>query len=224
MKKSFTLLATSIFLLAFLGTSNATLLVNGDFDDETIGLTGGQSAVFDSIPGWTKDSNTEGIEVHRNTIVTADSLTQYVELDSTKNSSMYQALNLFSGEYALDWMYHARTNDNGNDNGIKFFVYDAGNTAIYDNSISKKTEEQASVWEQVSWTFSIPEYAIYTLRFAAYGKNNSLGGFIDSVTLTSLTPEPEPGPTPNPEPATMLLFGLGILGLAGVTRHIREKR
>lgn len=224
MKKSCTLLATSIFLLAFSGTLNATLLVNGGFDDETIGLTGTQSAVFDSIPGWTKDSKTEGIEVQRNTVVTAYSLNQYVELDSTKNSAMFQAVDLFSGEYILEWMYHARTNDNGNDNGIKFFVYDAGNTTIYDNAISKKTEDQTSVWEHVSWTFSIPESATYTLQFAAYGKNNSLGGFIDSVSLTSLTPDPEPATDPVPEPAAMMLFGLGIVGIAGVARNIREKR
>lgn len=42
---------------------------------------------------------------------------------------------------------------------------------------------------------------------------------ITVATTTGSTPGPTPGPTPVPEPATMLLFGAGLAGLAGMGRR-----
>lgn len=211
MKKTLSFLAAGLFCLAFSNAAQATLLTNGGFDDE-IGLTGSGWNVYASLPGWTKGADTAGIEVQRGTIVPADSFAQYVELDShggaNTNSSMFQSIFLTAGSYVLDWMYHARTNNGNDDNGIKAYVTDANGSEIYSGSISKTyNQQQPDIWEQVSWTFTIGDADTYKLWFAAFGEDNSLGGFIDSVSLT-----------PVPEPATILLFGAGLAGVAGLRR------
>ena len=46
------------------------------------------------------------------------------------------------------------------------------------------------------------------LMFAATGYSNSLGGFVDNVSLTAV-----------PEPGTLALFGLGLMGLVLARRQ-----
>jgi hypothetical protein len=211
-KKLYGLTAGVLFLMISSSASATPLLVNGDFD-EGVGLSGTDWKVYDSILGWTKGDGTAGIEVQHNTIVTAQSGDQYIELDSNggedTNSSMYQTLYFAAGEYTLDWWYHARTNTS-DDNGIKAYLSDLSNTWILDIDSVSKIEVQTNGWEQMSWTFTIADSDTYNLWFAAYGLDNTFGGFIDSVSLTYAEV---------PEPATMLLFGAGLAGLFGVTRR-----
>lgn len=215
-KRLYGLAAGVLFLLVSSGASATSLLVNGQFDED-LGLTGTSWNVYSSIPGWFKGDGTAGIEVQRNSVVTAQSGDQYVELDSNggddTNSSMYQTVFLDAGEYTLDWWYHARTNNGDDDNGIKTYLTNLSNTWTSDiYLVSSKASDpgQSDVWEQISWTFTIASSDTYNLWFAAYGLDNTLGGFVDSVSLTA---------TEVPEPTTMLLFGAGLAGLFGVSRR-----
>ena len=214
MKKLIILASVFLFVIGLVSTSSAVPLVNGDFDD-TIGisLADGGWAVFDSIAGWTKGEGTSGIEIQYNTIVDAHSPNFYVELDShngnNTNSSMYQNVTLEAGSYELSFWYHARTNNSGDDNGIQAFI---GGTLI--DSVSKIASDQSDVWEEITWNFTIADRGDYALMFAAFGNDNTLGGFIDSVSLNA---------APVPEPATMLLLGTGLVGLAGLGRKKFKK-
>ena len=193
---------TAIALTTVATFANANLLVNGDFD-ANVGLSGSQWSVYGSIAGWTALSGA-GIEVERNTVVSAHSGNQYIELDSRNNSSMYQLITgLTAGaSYELSFWYQARTNNGGNDNGINV-AWGEYLPATEVLSIDDLTHADTPDWVEQTTTLVASASSMY-LVFAADGISNSLGGFIDTVSLTA---------TSVPEPASLALFSIGILGL-----------
>jgi len=228
-KKLLEVLVIGVFYIASTGLANASLLVNGDFD-MTADITGTwrhlnlasmtphEWEIFDAIPGWTAGADKAGIEIQYNTFVDAYSPNFYVELDTkgpNSLSSMYQSVHLGAGNYIISWMYHALTNG-ADGNGIKGYINKSGTSDLIADlgSISKKRSEMSAVWEKIVWNFSITEEGDYDLWFEAFGIENTLGGFIDSVKLDT---------APVPIPSTLLLFSAGMIGIIGNRLRRRDQ-
>ena len=227
---------TSVFLVG--AASASTLVVNGDFEDTSLaggGLVHGQELadlatgpgsswdVYTTIPGWTTASGA-GIEVQTNrtlTSIDAQSGQHYIELDShpspTSNSSMKQEIQLDIGTYKLSFWYSPRNGDS-NSNGIEYSVTgapDDNNLLLAGGVTGPSASNGTSVgaWTQFTSLFTVGSGdSPVTLLFAATGKENTLGGFIDSVSISAV---------PVPAGLPMLLTAFAGIGYAARRRARR---
>ncbi|MEM9269345.1 MAG: VPLPA-CTERM sorting domain-containing protein [Pseudomonadota bacterium] len=214
----------TLLAISMAGSASA-LVVNGNFDVTTgnvpgtglnngntlagmIGQTGRNSwDRFAQLEGWTTTSGS-GIEVQTNKTlgaIDAHSGEFYIELDSNNNSSMTQTLNLRPGQYQLTFFYAPRRKNDVGTNGIAWDVAGVtGDITGPSNAAPFKT------WTEVNQTFFIGTHATNTLTFSAIGTSDSLGGFIDSVSIAAV-----------PVPASILGLGFAIAGLGALGRRKR---
>ncbi|NRB00625.1 MAG: VPLPA-CTERM sorting domain-containing protein [Rhodobacteraceae bacterium] len=183
----------------------------------------GKWAVFaDGITNW-KTTDGQGIEIQKNgTIrgVSAHHGAQYVELDSDRrkggsddpdegsNSSMTWTGELDPGRYHLEWFYLPRTSKK-DDNAIS--VYFSGDeNDLHETLLGTQNETRPPIkeWVRTLYIFNVEETGKYAITFKAGGKENTLGGFVDSVTLSEV---------PLPAAGWMLVAGLG--GIAAMKRR-----
>lgn len=216
---NFSKLLTSSLLaasLAFAGQASANLIVNGSFEDTQFG---GKWKVFDAISGWAAIDGA-GIEIQKNGTVSgvkAQEGTQYVELDSHNftrgqasnngsNSYMVQIVEdlVIGTPYDLSFWYLPRTNNGDDDNGINVYWGESTDALL---SVSSKKSLQNNNWVQIQQVVIATSESM-TLGFQAFGKENTLGGFIDNVSLVA-------------EPGTFALIGLGLFGLVAARRRVR---
>ena len=195
-------------------SANANLLINGSFESD-VGLSGSQWGVFNTIDGW-YTSDGPGIEIQRNTVVSAQDGNQYVELDShnapDSNSSMSQDLVglIVGNSYQLDFWYQPRTGTLG-DNGINVSWGASPDISPFTYAFGVDGT-RPSGWGLNSWDL-VASSTNMTLTFSAVGIDNTLGGFIDNVSLTSAVPEP----------SVLALFALGLAGLGFSSRRKSKK-
>ncbi|RYD25452.1 MAG: PEP-CTERM sorting domain-containing protein [Lysobacteraceae bacterium] len=174
-----------------------------NFDSTNFG-PGAGFTTLSSYEGWTGGAN--GIEVQYNNVAGAPfSGANFVELDTNANSSMSRMID--AGSYILRYWYSDRPNVPANSNGISVLL----------NGSSVFTSAGGAGGSNTNWslqTFAFTAAAPTTLTFAALGRSDSLGGYIDSVSLSAV-----------PEPMTwaMMITGFGMMGVALRNRRAAAK-
>ncbi|MCP4322255.1 MAG: PEP-CTERM sorting domain-containing protein [Alteromonadales bacterium] len=227
-------LSKSLFSISFLLSSSivsASLITNGSFEtltfdnnSTTLGIVKSTNLksfknkkrawdVFYALPGWVTTAG-NGIELQKNVVTKSAEGKNHVELDShprsSSNSAMTQSLDslIIGADYLLEFSYKPRTNL-VNDNGINVFWYD---TAVkFDINMEEYFSINSTSKKQPDWAVQsivlTAQSETMDLSFGAFGKQNTLGGLLDNISLVQMNS----GPTNNvPEPSTLALSVLGF--------------
>ncbi len=165
-----------------------------------------------NVTGWT--AGTSGIEIQTdNTLpgsgganVNAQDGENYVELDTTRNSSMSQTVFLSGGTYILSFFYSPRVNTtevSPTTNAITAGLLGTGGPLF---SLLADGPSRQRALRPVDGVH-LPVHAAqgyYDLFFRADGQSNSYGGLLDNVSITAV---------PVPAAGLLLLGAIGGLGL-----------
>lgn len=148
------------------------LVANGSFEDNQLGNR--NWGVFGSIEGWTTTQG-KGIEVQQ--FGKADDGKARIELDSHNNSGMMQNLDTEAGKtYEISFAYTPRPGVAETSNPIEVYW----NGELLDTITgASKTE----AWKTYTYTVEAGEGETTALEFRAAGKDDSLGGYLDDVTV-----------------------------------------
>ena len=202
------ILAASLFALASQTHAAAVnLVVNGSFEDTPRTVSAGTYDTFSSINGWSTTGG--GIEIRNNHVGTASDGDYFAELDSTRNSNIFQTIATTAGQaYTLSFDYSPRMGQVSNTNGI---------SALWNGSIisvpavitGSGVGNTDNVW--TNYVFTVIGTGSDILGFNAAGRSDTFGGSLDSVSLSAV-----------PIPAAAFLFAPALLGFMGLRRKAKN--
>lgn len=195
------LAATSLALFAFSAQAQ-NLVINGSFEDNA--QSSGTWNIYNNLTGWTGGSR--GIEVRNNIAGTAQDGNNFVELDTTGNSSMYQDI-VGTGLVNLSFFYAARPNT-GATNGLGFTF---GSFGVSNLLAGVANSTATHTWLQYTLNnFQLDASGVTRLLFYSNGASDGYGGSLDNISVSAV---------PEVETYAMLLAGLGLLGVASRRRR-----
>ncbi|QDQ27782.1 PEP-CTERM sorting domain-containing protein [Chitinimonas arctica] len=198
-------LCAALWACAAVG-ANASLVTNGSFEANQVS----HWTIFSAgIDGWSTGS--AGIEIQpTGTLggVSAYDGNQYVELDTTRNSFMYQDIaTTLNGIYSLSFAYMARPDNIGGSASNPIEVYWGGTKLATFSGKSKP-----GPWLEVNLDDLKGKAGFTRLEFRAVGTSDGYGGLIDGVAVAAV---------PEPESYAMLLAGLGLMATIARRRNRR---
>lgn len=164
-------------------------IVNAGFEDPAITL-GGQTIVNEStVPGWLTTATDNNIEIWSTGFLGVPSFegNQYVELNATQNSALYQTLCLTPGSQ-ISWSVRHRGRS-----GIDVANVRIGATLV-SATIQATLSTNNTTWGFYSGTYTVPlgqisTFFIFEAVSTASG-SISVGNFIDDVQITVLSTPP----------------------------------
>ncbi|TMP80796.1 hemolysin-type calcium-binding protein [Pseudoalteromonas phenolica] len=161
---------SSLFASQFAFADN--LITNGSFEQDVVNS---KWTLLNTVTGWQNDGARFEIQTSRLEIINAQKGNQYIELDSTANYSIYQNIATEAGQsYEVSFYYSPRIQGNSSTN--KAEVKWNGQTVLSLNSTTRG-------WQSFNVTVTA-DSDLSELRFVGTGKNDSLGAFIDNVSVT----------------------------------------
>ncbi|BDI29115.1 hypothetical protein CCAX7_11660 [Capsulimonas corticalis] len=192
---------------AFSGMTTAhaeNLITNGSFEAPSINP--GSYSLYNSIPGWTLASGSK-IEIQNNIVGKAADGFQFVELDSDASSSIMQTINTTAGKhYQLTFAFSARPGTGLSDNilGVNW------NGASVSKLTANGSGQGDTHWK--TYTYDLVAHgSTSTVQFSDLGASNSLGTYIDHVSVAAV-----------PEPSTVASFLIGGVALAALGLRRRK--
>jgi predicted ribosomally synthesized peptide with SipW-like signal peptide len=173
---------------------DVNLIVNGNFDTDTVTDNGGQWQVYPSgITGWSVVSG-NGIELQANGVAgNPHSFPNLVELDSHPASGsqtvMEQVINTVPGQqYRLKFWHSPRPNntpDTDNAIALKVLVTSDSGTII-DTTIGQPSQSSSVDWDEYVYNFIALDTQT-TVRFGDAGSQaDTFGGYLDDVSVVAL--------------------------------------
>lgn len=193
-----TALAAALLASPLMALAGPTLLNNGSFESNTINNGSWTTLTGTNLTGWT--AGVAGIELRRNVAGSALDGVNYVELDTTANSSISQIVATTIGQwYTLSFAYSNRSGVPVGSNGLGWSFGGSSGVApalAYNGSGNNQ-------WSIFS-TNVLATSASSTLTFSALGTSDRLGTSLDQVSLTAAVPEPSS--------YALMLAGLAAMG------------
>lgn len=166
------------------------LVSNGSFEENAQGA--GSWAIYNGLTGWSGN-----IELRNNVAGTAADGVNFVELDTTGNSSISQSIQTALNQtYTLSFQFQDRAGVASSSQGLDV-SWNGATVGSVNNSLN-------GGWQTVTYTL-IGNGSMEALKFTATGTSDSYGTSLDNVSLTAAVPEPET--------YGMLLAGLAAIGL-----------
>ena len=154
--------------------------------------------------GWTATSGVIELQRRAAGSPAIDGGNVFVELDSTANSAMSRTI-AAAGSYTLSFLYSPRPGIPASSNGIDILL---GGTLLDPPGTLTGAGGADTLWS--SYSVSFFANAGDTLTFSAAGTSDSLGGYLDNISLSAV---PEPGTW------AMMIFGFGAVGGAMRSRR-----
>jgi hypothetical protein len=196
--------------------AHANLIVNGSFEADV--QASASWTVLAGLTGWQADAGS-GVELRNAVAGLAHDGANFVELDTnpgrfgnatfddSTNSGIWQTVDTQAGaSYELTWFYAPRGGVAVDSNDIGVYW----NGTLLTTSGGSGAGQSGNVW--TGYSFTVTGTGSDTLRFAAGGRADRLGGGLDSVSLVA-APVPEPGSL------AMLLAGLAAVGFVARRRR-----